>query len=428
MGRARGSATSSTTASAAPSSQNGDDVLLLVDCFAVLLAPIGAAALAGVPAHGRCPADAPPCSSSTTSTSAAREPSAPAGGGATVRSAAATFTTAADGIAHVTFAGAGPVACGRRRPAHVPSATESTCVTNGVDGAVRQRRPPPDTTAPAAKIPGIRNGQRFRAAARRASCAARCPTTRRACGRSRSASPAGSTARAGTSPAAKEQFLKRTCGKQYAFKVGDRAEWSYLLPAPPAARPLRALHLRDRQRVQPRRGEPGGVPRPMRRLVVIALAAVAVAVPAPARPRASSVMVVGKERVLHAPTEVRLKVRKVRVAGRRCRIGAATPLSVLVATRLPLGLRDYGHCGRRPRDAAGLYVARVQARAREGPRRLGLQGRPAHAQHRRRRPQHGGCATASASRGSGASRTTAAAASARSRRGPTARPRRPARR
>ena len=29
----------------------------------------------------------------------------------------------------------------------------------------------------------------------------------------------------------KERFLKRTCGKQYAFKVGDRAEWSYLLPA-----------------------------------------------------------------------------------------------------------------------------------------------------------------------------------------------------
>ena len=29
----------------------------------------------------------------------------------------------------------------------------------------------------------------------------------------------------------REQFLKRTCGKQHAFKVGDRAEWSYLLPA-----------------------------------------------------------------------------------------------------------------------------------------------------------------------------------------------------
>ena len=48
-------------------------------------------------------------------------------------------------------------------------------------------------------------------------------------------------------------------------------------------------------------------------------------------------MVVGQERVLHAPSDVRLKVRKVKVAGRRCRVGAATPLSVLVATRLRLG-------------------------------------------------------------------------------------------
>jgi hypothetical protein len=29
----------------------------------------------------------------------------------------------------------------------------------------------------------------------------------------------------------KERFLKRTCGKQYAFKVGESTEWSYLLPA-----------------------------------------------------------------------------------------------------------------------------------------------------------------------------------------------------
>jgi len=29
----------------------------------------------------------------------------------------------------------------------------------------------------------------------------------------------------------KQRFLKRTCGKQYAFKVGDQPTWSYLLPA-----------------------------------------------------------------------------------------------------------------------------------------------------------------------------------------------------
>jgi hypothetical protein len=77
-------------------------------------------------------------------------------------------------------------------------------------------------------------------------------------------------------------------------------------------------------------------------------------------------MVVGKERVLRAPADVRLKVRSVKVAGRRCRVGAATPLSVLVATKLALGLRDYGHCTRRPRDAAGLYVTRVKREREKG--------------------------------------------------------------
>ena len=102
----------------------------------------------------------------------------------------------------------------------------------------------------------------------------------------------------------------------------------------------------------------------MRRLLLIALAAAAV--PATANAAEVDVMVVGKERVLRAPAEVRLKVRTVTAAGRRCRVGAATPLSVLAATKLELGLRDYGRCGKRPRDAAGLYVARVKREREKG--------------------------------------------------------------
>jgi hypothetical protein len=102
----------------------------------------------------------------------------------------------------------------------------------------------------------------------------------------------------------------------------------------------------------------------MRRLLVIAL--VAAAVPATATAAEVDVMVVGQERVLRAPAEVRLKVRTVKVGGRRCRVGAATPLSVLVATKLKLGVRDYGHCGRRPRDAIGLYVTRVKREREKG--------------------------------------------------------------
>ena len=102
----------------------------------------------------------------------------------------------------------------------------------------------------------------------------------------------------------------------------------------------------------------------MRRLLVIVL--VAAAVPATATAAEVDVMVVGKERVLRAPADVRLKVRAVKVGGRRCRVGAATPLSVLAATKLKLGLRDYGHCGRRPRDAIGLYVTRVKREREKG--------------------------------------------------------------
>jgi hypothetical protein len=103
----------------------------------------------------------------------------------------------------------------------------------------------------------------------------------------------------------------------------------------------------------------------MRRLVVIALA-LAAAAPAPAAAAEVELMVVGKARVLREATHVRLKERNLKVGRRTCRVGARTPLSVLAATRLKLGLRDYGRCGARPRDAAGLYVPKVAGERERG--------------------------------------------------------------
>jgi hypothetical protein len=102
----------------------------------------------------------------------------------------------------------------------------------------------------------------------------------------------------------------------------------------------------------------------MKRLLPVLVLALLVA--APAEAATVDVMVVGKERLLRAPKEVRLKQRAVKVAGRRCRVGARTPLSVLVATRLPLGIRDYGRCGRNPNAAGGLYVAKVGREREKG--------------------------------------------------------------
>jgi hypothetical protein len=103
----------------------------------------------------------------------------------------------------------------------------------------------------------------------------------------------------------------------------------------------------------------------MRRRVVIAIA-LAAAAPAPAAAAEVELMVVGKQRVLRDASDVRLKERKVKVGRRTCRVGAKTPLSVLASTRLKLGIRDYGRCGRRPRDAVGLYVTTVAGERERG--------------------------------------------------------------
>ena len=103
----------------------------------------------------------------------------------------------------------------------------------------------------------------------------------------------------------------------------------------------------------------------MRRALVAALAA-ALLLPASADAARVQVMVVGQDHVLRAPKTVKLKPRSVKVGGKRCRIAAATPLAALVATKLKLALRDYGSCGKRPRDAGGLYVSKVGGEREKG--------------------------------------------------------------
>ena len=98
---------------------------------------------------------------------------------------------------------------------------------------------------------------------------------------------------------------------------------------------------------------------------MIALAAAAAA-PAPASAAEVELMVVGKQRVLREATDVRLKERGVKVGRRSCRVAARTSLAVLAAARLKLGLRDYGRCGTRPRDAVGLYVTKIAGERERG--------------------------------------------------------------
>jgi hypothetical protein len=103
------------------------------------------------------------------------------------------------------------------------------------------------------------------------------------------------------------------------------------------------------------------------RLVLLILALVLTA-PAGASAASVELLVVGKTRVLREAAPVKLKARSVRVGGRRCAVGKATPLSVLAGTRLALRLRDYGSCGRSPADAGSLYVRKVGPDRAGGPR------------------------------------------------------------
>jgi hypothetical protein len=102
------------------------------------------------------------------------------------------------------------------------------------------------------------------------------------------------------------------------------------------------------------------------RVLLTACAATLLAAAPQAGAASVEVMVVGEERVLRRPDDVRLRERSVRVGGRRCRVGAATPLGVLAALHLRLRLRDYGSCGRSPRDAGGLYVTAVAGEREKG--------------------------------------------------------------
>jgi hypothetical protein len=135
--------------------------------------------------------------------------------------------TGADGSATV-----GPLAAGQH---DLKAAKSGTIRSNRLRVFVGTPSPPQasmrDTTAPTATVLGIRDGQRF---SRR-----RAPRELR--GRA-SADPSGLwavkmrlTRRLGGTcwyfSGSKERFLKRTCGKRYAFKVADATDWSYLLPA-----------------------------------------------------------------------------------------------------------------------------------------------------------------------------------------------------
>jgi hypothetical protein len=168
----------------------------------------------------------------------------PAAGGAPLA------TTGADGTASVTLTERGPASLRAVKPGDVRSAPAAVCVSDGADGFCGSAKPgapapapspapAPDTTPALGRISGLGEQQRFARgkgprelkgvvdADPSGLREVRLRLTRRV-----PATPAGRRA-CSTWDAARERFVRSACGVRAGrwFKVGDRAAWSYLLPA-----------------------------------------------------------------------------------------------------------------------------------------------------------------------------------------------------
>ena len=106
----------------------------------------------------------------------------------------------------------------------------------------------------------------------------------------------------------------------------------------------------------------------MRTRALLCLSAAALLLAPPAAQAASvTTMIVGKDSVLRPAKPVKLAdTRRVKVGSRRCTVSGRTPLGLLAATSLAIRVRDYGSCGRRPADAASLFVTRIAGDANRG--------------------------------------------------------------
>jgi hypothetical protein len=148
-------------------------------------------------------------------------------GGATVTVNGRAFSAGGDGVAHVVVDGRSLATVRASKPGHVRTATESVCVDCGPTLA-----PPParDTTAPAATVAALRDGAVY--SRRRAPRLLRGQVT---------ADPSGLrsvklklTRRLGRHcsyfSGRRERFVPMRCGRGSFLRIGDRADWSYLLP------------------------------------------------------------------------------------------------------------------------------------------------------------------------------------------------------
>ncbi len=224
--------------------QEGDDVLMFVDCFSqtnacssqtpLRISDVPAAVAPGQSFSIRLEEFTTSYDAGTNSTTTTPEPAE----GATISAAGQTVTTGADGTAQLALSTPGPVSIEAAKPGRVRTAA-LTCVTSGSDGncgtqlppsAVLGTERPDDKTAPVASFSRVRDGMVFKRGRGPRKLegsvtpdpsgllSVRLSILRKADGRCWAFDGAG------------ERFKRHRCGGSRSFRIGDRADWSYLLP------------------------------------------------------------------------------------------------------------------------------------------------------------------------------------------------------
>jgi hypothetical protein len=212
--------------------KDGDEVLLLVDyspppAYAPTVFPLD---LEGLPALV-APGD------EATVTVVEYQPGTPGTpvrvpvAGAAVTGADAPVTTGADGKATVRFSTGGSFVLKATKPGDAPSAGERVGVTAPHGGAPQVTLPgsaTPDRSAPVAKLAGFIDHQVFTSGPRELKGSFTDASGIKSV-KLRLAKRAGGKCWYFSQKL--ETFRRTGCGKEKYFSIGDRADWSYLLPA-----------------------------------------------------------------------------------------------------------------------------------------------------------------------------------------------------
>jgi hypothetical protein len=150
--------------------------------------------------------------------------------GARVTGPGVDATTGGDGRTLVTFGQSGPVRLKASADGYARSAPETVAVSAPGQPAAAPPVALADTAAPVARIVGLREGQRFtrrRAPRTLRGSVAPDPSGLRAVKLSLTRSYGG---RCLLYSPTRERFRRSRCGRRVNFSIGDRQDWSYLLP------------------------------------------------------------------------------------------------------------------------------------------------------------------------------------------------------